>query len=433
MTVQLSRPACVLVLVACVSPAPGGPAPVAPSAAVPSAPPSSAPGHDARGTRNHVLATGQSLAVGVAGVPVTSTEQPFDNVMFATGVMAGSEDLTSLVPLVEGDFIPGSKARVETMSSGFANLVSGLARAGGSRHDLLVSIHGAGAKTYAQLKLGTRPFTTGMAQVIAAKTLADAANEDLVVRAVTTVHGESDHAEKSTRYLEDLLQWQADYEREVTAITHQTEPVPLLHTQMSSWTKMMGGTETSAIPAAQLAAHVTSHGRVVLVGPKYHLAYAKDGVHLTGPSYRRMGEDYGKVYHRVVVEKRTWEPLRPLSATREGKVITLKLLVPVPPLVLDTTLVTDPGHNGFEVVDASPSTPRIERVEITGPDTVSVTLEAAPTGQDLRLRYAWTGTRGARSGPTSGARGNLRDSDPTVGRSGDPLHDWCVHFDIPVE
>ena len=429
MTVQL-RALLLSVLVACARP------PLAPRAPAPSPAPEPAPSPapaPRRAVRNHVLSTGQSLAVGVAGVPVTSTEQPFENVMFATGVMAGGEELTSLVPLVEGDFIPGSKARVETMSSGFANLVSGLARAAGGRHDLLVSVHGSGAKTYAQLKLGTRPFTTGLAQVTAAKALADAANEDLVVRAVTTVHGESDHAEKSTRYLEDLLQWQADYEREVGAITHQKEPVPLFQTQMSSWTKMMGGTETSTIPAAQLAAHVSSHGKVVLVGPKYHLPYSKDGVHLTGPGYRRMGEDYGKAYHRLVVEKQPWEPLRPLTATREGRVVTLKLLVPVPPLVLDTTLVTDPGNFGFEIADASPSTPRIERVEIAGPDTVTVTLSAAPTGQDLRLRYAWTGTRGARSGPTSGARGNLRDSDPTRGRSGDPLFDWCVHFDIPVE
>ena len=381
---------------------------------------------------NHVLSTGQSLAVGVAGVPVTSTTQPFDNLMFATGVMAGAEDLTSFVPLVEGDNIPGSKAVVETMSSGFANLVSGLARDHGTRHDLLVSVHASGAKTYAQLKLGTRPFTIGLAQVTAAKAIADADGKALVVRAVTTVHGESDHAEKSTRYEQDLLAWQADYEREVTAITHQTEPIPMFETQMSSWTKMMGGTETSAIPAAQLAAHVDSRGKVVLVGPKYHLQYSRDGVHLTGPGYRHMGEDYAKAYERVVVEGKPWEPLRPTAVTREGNVITVKLVVPAPPVVLDAELVTNPGNFGFEYVDASATSPAIEKVEIAGPDTVTVTLSAAPTADDRHLRYAFTGTRGARSGPASGARGNLRDSDATRSRSGDALYNWCVHFDVRV-
>lgn len=318
------------------------------------------------------------------------------------------------------------------MSSGFANLVSVLAREHGTRHDLLVSVHASGAKTYAQLKLGTKPFRTGLAQVTAANALATKDGKALVVRAVTTVHGESDHAEKSTRYEADLLAWQADYEREVTAITHQTEPIPMFETQMSSWTKMMGGAETSAIPAAQLAAHVDSHGKIVLVGPKYHLQYAKDGVHLTGLGYRHMGEDYAKAYERVVVEGRPWEPLRPIAVTQEGNTVTVKLIVPAPPIALDTELVTNPGNFGFEYIDASASSPTIQKVEIAGPDTVTITLSATPTADDRHLRYAFTGTRGARSGPTSGARGNLRDSDATRSRSGDPLFNWCVHFDVAL-
>ena len=65
--------------------------------------------------------------------------QPFGNLMFNTGVMAGGDDLESFEPLVEGDFIPGSKVVVETMSSAFANLVAELARADGETHDILVT------------------------------------------------------------------------------------------------------------------------------------------------------------------------------------------------------------------------------------------------------------------------------------------------------
>ena len=49
-----------------------------------------------------------------------------------------------------------------------------------------------------------------------------------------------------------------------------------------------------------------------------------------------------------------------------------------------------------------------------------------------RLRYAFTGTSGALGGPTTGPRGNLRDSDATPSRFGYPLHNWCIHFDRPV-
>ena len=381
---------------------------------------------------NHVLVTGQSLAIGVSGAPPLSLTQPFGNLMFNTGVMAGGEDLESFEPLVEGDTIPGSKAVVETMSSAFANLVAELARADGEAHDVLVSVHGSGAKPYARLKKGTKPFANGMAQVAAARDIAKKLGKSYVVRAVANVHGESDHAEKSTRYLADLLEWQADYEKEIQALTGQTEPVPMFHTQISSWTRMMKGTETSAIPAAQLAAHVQSNGKIVLVGPKYHLAYSKDGVHLTSEGYRHMGEDYAKAYRRVVLEGRRWEPLRPISVARDGAVITVRFAVPVPPIVLDTALVTDPGSYGFEYTDASASSPSIVKVEVKGPDTVAITLSAPPTADDRHLRYAFTGTRGARSGPQTGARGNLRDSDATRSRSGHPLYNWCVHFDEPV-
>lgn len=382
---------------------------------------------------NHVLVTGQSLAVGVSGAPALSLAQPFGNLMFNTGVMAGGEDLESFEPLVEGDNIPGSKAIVETMSSAFANLVAELARgerdSRGEGHDLLLSVHGSGAKTYAQLKKGTKAYERGMAQVTAGRDIAKRLGKSYVVRAIANVHGESDHAEKSTRYARDLLQWQADYEKDIKALTGQVEPVPMFQTQISSWTRMMKGTETSAIPGAQLAAHLASAGKVVLVGPKYHLQYSKDGVHLTSEGYRHMGEDYAKAYRRVVLEGKRWEPLRPIAMTRDGAVITVKFAVPAPPLVLDTSLVSDPGNYGFEYSDSSASSPAITKVEVTEPDTVVVTLASVPTSDDRRLRYAFTGIKGAPSGPQTGARGNLRDSDATRSRSRHRLYNWCVHFD----
>ena len=47
-------------------------------------------------------------------------------------------------------------------------------------------------------------------------------------------------------------------------------------------------------------------------------------------------------------------------------------------------------------------------------------------------RYAFTGVAGATGGPTTGARGNLRDSDATPSRNGSPLWNWAVHFDAPI-
>jgi hypothetical protein len=380
---------------------------------------------------NHVLATGQSLSVGAQGNPPLTTTQPFDNVTFVTGVMSGGTGLTSFIPLVEGDLLGATP--VETMSSGFANLVTKTTRdvAGGRSHDLLVSAHGVGGTAYVGLKKGTQPYASGIAQATAGRDLAQAAGKSYVIRAVTTVHGESDHVDKNEKYAGDLVQWQTDYETDVKALTGQTEPVPMFETQFSTWTVLSGNPPTSPIPAMQLAAHVNAPGKVILVGAKYHLPYAADGLHLTNEGYRHMGEDYAKAYRRVILEGKKWEPVRPKSIVRAGAVVTVEMHVPSPPLVLDTTLVTNPGNFGFEWKDDAGSM-KIVNVEIAGPTTVNITLEKTPTGANQRLRYAFTGTPAAPGGPTTGPRGNLRDSDTTKSLHDYPLYNWCIHFDEPV-
>lgn len=392
---------------------------------------------------NHVLSTGQSLAVGIAGTPPLSLTQPFDNKMFASGVVAEEEDggLDHFVPLVEGDWVDnaGTLYSVETMSSALANAISQMARdeffadrpPAERGHDVLVSNHGISGKQYSVLKKGTAAYALGMAQVGAAFDLAKAAGKSYVVRAVTTVHGEADHFLNNTHYAQDLAEWQSDYEKDVRAKTGQTEGVPMFETQMSSWPVM--GQATSPIPEAQLQAHVASVGKIVLVGPKYHLPYAPDGIHLTNAGYRHMGEDYAKVYRRVIFEGKVWEPVRPREISRDGATIRVKFFVPEPPLVLDTKLVSDPGDRGFQFVDGTGSPPRIVAVTVAAPDTVEIELSAAPKGPGGHLRYAYrVDATPVPAGPTTGPRGNLRDSDATVSRNGDPLYNWSVHFDEVV-
>jgi hypothetical protein len=383
---------------------------------------------------NHVLATGQSLSVGYAGSPPLTTQQPYANIMFVTGIISGATGLVSFVPLVEGDMVGG--ARVETMSSSFANHVTKAAReqillglpGARSSHDILVSAHGRGGHAYRLIKKGTAAYAEGMAQVSAAKTLAG--GKSYVVRAVTNVHGESDHIAANTSYEANLREWQRDYETDVRSMTGQAQPVPMFQSQMSSWPRFLPEKAVSIIPAAQLAAHLNAPGRIILVGPKYHLPYAVDGVHLTNKGYQHMGEDFAKAYRRVVLEGKPWEPLRPKAIERNGTTIIVEFHVPVPPLVIDTTRVTNPGSFGFEWFDAGPK-PAIASVAVTGPTIVTVKL-AGPPGANGRLRYAHTGSPGAAAGPTTGPRGNLRDSDRTPSLNGHELFNWCVHFDQPV-
>src|SRR5262249_9079295 len=131
----------------------------------------------------------------------------------------------------------------------------------------------------------------------------------------------------------------------------------------------------------------------------------------------------------VVVDGGTWTPLKPKTITRAGAVITVTFDVPTPPLVMDTALVSNPGNFGFEYTDSSASPPTINSVQVTGPTTVQITLSATPAGANQRLRYAYSGVPGNPGGPTTGPRGNLRDSDAEASLYGNTLYNWCVHFD----
>ncbi len=385
-------------------PIPTGTAPR--DAAVDAPPPGARPLH-------HVLGTGQSLASGVGGAPPLSVVQPYGNRMFATGALAGASGLTSFVPLVERD--------VETMSTRFASAVTGAARAAGGQHDLLVSVHAQGGAPYRLMKKGTAPYAVSIAQATAAAARARDLALPYDVTAVTSADGGGDHVDLNPHLADDLAEWQHDFETDLRAITGQTAPIPLFVTQYSSWTEYA---VTSPIPLAQLRAHVEHPGQVIAVGPRYPFLYGPDGVHLTNEGYRGMGEYYARAYRRVVVERGTWEPLRPTSITRVGAVITARFLVPAPPLVLDTTLAATASAMGFEYADDGPS-PSITAVAITASDTVTITLAAEPTATNRRLRYAYTGILGAHAGLQTGAHGNLHDSD-----QGPP--NWCVHFDEAV-
>lgn len=370
---------------------------------------------------HHVLGTGQSLASGTLGSPALSTSQPYANRMFDTGVLAGAPRVTTFIPLVEQS--------VETMSSSFANLVTKLARDNGGSHDLLVSAYALGGAPYSSMKKGTAAYAVTIAQANAGLAIARATGIPYDVTAITSADGGGDHVAKNTHLADDLGQWQQDFETDIRAVTGQATPIPLFNTQYSSWTEY---DSTSPIPIAQLRAHVEHPGKVIVVGPRYPFLYGPDGVHLTNEGYRMMGEYYARAYRRVVVERGTWEPLRPKTVTRAGAVVTVRFLVPAPPLVFDTTRASNPGNMGFEYVDDGPSTATITSVAITGMDTVAVTLSAEPAGANRRLRYAYTGVQGALAGLQTGAHGNLRDSDATPSRNGYALFDWCVHFDEAV-
>jgi hypothetical protein len=402
---------------------------------------------------NHILITGQSNSVANSGVPVLSKTQPYQNLMFDSGVMPASGcdgsgcrsyvAPSKFVPLVEGDtfFYP-----VETCASGLANAITSLS----SEHRALVTVHGRSGNTYWCLRKGgcnykpgyISPFEQGMMEVRDAKAIANAARQSYVVRAVLAIHGESDHysygvgleefpldgtsgtPKTITSYADALLEWQSDYESSVREITKQSDPVPLFITQISGWNDV----RYSRVAQFQLDAHIRAPGKVVLVAPGYPFPNAPDCKHFTNEGERRLGEYVAKAYARTIIDGLPWEPVRPKDVKRDGAKVIVTFHVPAPPLVIDTERVAEAPSYGFDFTDAAGPVP-ITNVAVTGPDQVTVTLERATPGH---LTYAQNQTPLTCIGPMDGARGNLRDSDSTPSRHGYDLQNWAVHFDVTV-
>jgi hypothetical protein len=360
----------------------------------------------------HILSTGQSLSLGYDGAPALSTTQPFSNKM-----LNGSN---VLVPLLEGG--------LETPSSAMANGITNLSN---NTYQIAITRNGVGSTAYAGLKKGTDPYNNGLNQVSLVKSGAVSLGKVSRVAAISNIHGETDHSQGNAAYYESYLnEWQSDYENDIKGITGQSGIIPMFIDQISSFTG--AGSANSAIPAAQLAASENNSQKIIMVGPKYYYNYATV-YHLNNLSYKWLGEYHAKVIKKVVFDRETWKPLSPDLVERNENIVYAKFHVPVGSLVFDTDLVKFKNNYGFEYFDDGSSS-SISSVEIINTDTVKITLNSAPTGNNQRLRYAYSGTPTSKPGAQidGSARGNLRDTDPAISLSGNTLYDWSVQFDKSI-
>lgn len=377
-----------------------------------------------------IIVTGQSLSEGMNTGSAITTTQSLGNQMLSsmtfnatTYAMDVSPSGWPWTPLVEF-------GGLESPRSALANKYT----TDTGRSVLLVS-GSQGGTAYSGLKKGTAPWSN-----MAASIEAGSSRGALGCVAAYTTHGESDHDLGVTRsaYAASLVEWQSDIAAKCGSAARAWGQTPLYLDQMSSWTAaLLVEAATSPIPMAQYAAAKANPGRVILVGPKYQYSYAGDGVHLVNTASRSMGAKAGQ----AIAYGPGWAPLWPTSVSRVGAVIIATFNVPSPPLVIDTSLVSNPGNYGFEYTDDS-SPPAISSVALcSGVNTpvsgcsstsqVAITLASTPTGANKKLRYAYTGAFPANAGPTTGPRGNLRDSDPTTW-AGSNLYNWCVHFEESV-
>jgi hypothetical protein len=408
-----------------------------------------------------IIGTGQSLAVGAqAGGSFGSspsdnnlklalggaTVPPFDSSAASLSLVPLSEPIRPLAAGYPSDY--PANIYGESHHTAMGAQITALAKAAGAAD--YVTVHtvvgesGQGmnvinkAATENINGAGTgRAYAASIFEVQAIKRLAEAQGKTYGVGAIFLTHGETDSA--SSTYEADMVKLAADYNADVSAITGQTEKIPMFTSQQHAY-GFSAGVRSAASPGMlqQWRVGVDNPGDVIVTGPKYQYPYFTDNVHLVNRGYELMGEKYAEVYFKVAVLGQEWQPLQPTTVERNGAVLTVHFQVPVAPLVWDTTL--EQPHQtaltawaqgkGFEVRSGGTDL-TIQSVEIVGADTVQITTTTdVPAG--ATLGYAATSDGVALPG-RSVRWGLLKDSDPFVGAvTGEAQANFAVSFEMTV-
>ncbi len=399
-----------------------------------------------------VIGSGQSLAVGAQGTPILSTSQPFNNLKLDTGELDWpidpADETLGLVPLVEpvGHFEPTypsswpKNIEGETSHTSMATQITSMVTAVDGED--YVGVHGEFGESGQCLEylvkeatesgVNGRAYAATLVATEAVTRLAEAAGKSYGVAALIMTHGECDSG--NADYGEGLVQLLSDLNTDIPAITGQSEPIQMIISQQNSQGLY------SLASQAQWQLGVQHPERIVCSGPKYHLPYADDGIHLTSLGYQMLGEKYGQVYYERIVQGRDWRPLYPTGVTRDGQVLKVDFHVPVPPLAWETSFTmpqatSEPWKNGrgFEVrITGQRIT--IDSVKIVG-DSVEITCGDPLPDTGVKVAYAMLGEATMMSEPHAGTNhyGQLRDSDPFEGNvTGLWQPNYAVAFQLDV-
>jgi hypothetical protein len=398
-----------------------------------------------------VIGTGQSLAVGEAGKPILSTNQPYNNLKLSTGQLPWPVDPNdtnlAMVPLVEpiGRYSKGypsswpDNIAGETAHSAMGNQITALVR--GTLGRDFVSVQGeVGENGQCMIYLRKNPeqkgvnghsYEAALTETKAITRLAKAAGKSYGVGAIIVTHGECDAG--NANYENDLHQLWSDYNADLPAITGQKQKIQMIVSQQNSCN------DRSASTLAQWKIGIDYPADIVCSGPKYQYP-SHEGIHLTAEGYRQLGEKYGQIYFERVIFGRNWQPLQPTMVERNGAVITVHYHVPVSPLVWETDFQAPHQSveewkqgKGFEVNTSGGEKVAIASAAISG-DAVIITCASDP-GPNARVSYAMIGEKARMDAPFRGTFrwGLLRDSDPFKGAgTGKVQPNYGVAFELPV-
>jgi hypothetical protein len=376
----------------------------------------------------HILASGQSLAVGGGSVAITM-QPPVANRMLTlqSGVRLTNQNDTLTNEMV----VPFKPLVSNQMEAPVTQLTAQLGRIRALPDNVgtLSSVHGRTGYPIASLSKGSVYYANSITAVTSAKAECTRLGYGYEVPFMDWIQGENDRSAVAGYYAGQLLQLQLDYNTDIKAAAGQSKNVKILLDQISNWTAY--NLVSSNVPLEQIQVALDYPEKFVCAGPKYWLqTNAEDGQHLSGENYTRLAAMHARPAE-ALINGYSWFPTHARSAVRTGNKVAVKFHCPVFPLVIDTALVSDPGNLGLRWIDDSNSA-AITAVRLSSFDTLEVTLSAIPSGANPKIGIADIGTAGAYGGPITGPRACIRDSQQDLDTYGGHVYNWACHQQIQV-
>lgn len=373
---------------------------------------------------------GQSLGYGTGAARQTLVPfRPGRAVMFNAG-----DKVT--YPLAAGEALPQDNllswvdayeiSNAEAPSMGFAWGMTEPGRLPATTA-VLVTNHCMGGQPWSVIKKGGSIPTIweNFITTIKRSRIMAAINGLIFIFVLKMTHGEADRGLGPGVYKGYITQAQTDISADLGF------SVPVIYSQMSAFTRY--GLSFSEATQDQLDWALENRTKGAVACAKYHLTTV-DGIHMNGPSSVRLG-CYEARTEDLFLKGLDARPLYCESLIKSSAIVyRLRMHVPVGNLVIDTTLITDPGNYGIDWRQTGGTPRAISSVAIDGNDIV-VTLNGDPgafTAAHFGIAFYGDGAGEAFAGPTTGARSCFRDQAADLDKAGVPMPNHALHQRIPV-
>lgn len=268
--------------------------------------------------------------------------------------------------------------------------------------EILVNAPGASGISYASCadKLGDY-YRRLIESVEKAQDFSISSGKSFSVPAICWIQGENsaDKAKSKATVISELTSLFTELNTDIKAVTGQEMDVQFFVYQVASFLNNAPATVEMPLAHLELAETVEN---IHFGTAMYHYPYS-DALHLTSIGYRIMASTFGAQIYNGVVLREKRGPIIPtgfhVQESSTGQfLLSVKMYVPVSPLVFDTDFYVAQTNMGFSIKNGS-SSEIITSVSLKHGNTINILCSEDPTG--FNLEYA---IGGAVSG------GNLRDS-----------------------